>query len=57
VTAAYSTPINADGTIGTWTKVTNALPTARAFGTMGVFGGIIYYINGGPNASIPPNNV
>jgi hypothetical protein len=56
VAAVYSAPINADGTIGTWTTATNSLPTARAFGTMVVFGGIIYYINGDPNASIPPNN-
>ena len=56
VTAVYSAPVNADGTIGTWTTATNVLPTARAFGTMVVFGGIIYYINGDPNASIPPNN-
>ena len=55
VAAVYSAPINADGTIGAWTTATNALPTARAFGTMVVFGGIVYYINGDPNASIPPN--
>lgn len=55
VTAVYSAPVNADGTIGTWTTATNAVPTARAFGTMVVFGGIIYYIDGDPNASIPPN--
>jgi len=55
VATVYSAPVNADGTIGTWTTATNALPTARAFGTMVIFGGIIYYINGDPNASIPPN--
>jgi hypothetical protein len=55
VSSVYSAPVNADGTIGTWTTATNALPSARAFGTMVVFGGIIYYINGDPNASIPPN--
>lgn len=56
LTAVYSALVNADGTIGTWTTATNTLPTARAFGTMVVFGGIIYYINGDPNASIAPNN-
>jgi hypothetical protein len=56
VNAVYSAPVNSDGTIGTWTTATNTLPTARAFGTMVVFGGIIYYINGDPNASIPPND-
>src|SRR5712692_2455036 len=56
VTTVYSAPVNSDGTIGTWTTATNTLPTARAFGTMVVFGGIIYYVDGDPNASIPPNN-
>lgn len=56
VNAVYSAPVNADGTIGTWTTATNTLPTARAFGTMVVFGGIVYFINGDPNASTPPNN-
>ncbi len=55
LTAVYSAPVNADGTIGTWTTATNTLPTARAFGTMVVFGGLIYYINGDPNASLLPN--
>jgi hypothetical protein len=55
VATVYSAPVNADGTIGTWTTATNALPTARAFGTMVVFGGVIYYINGDPNASVAPN--
>ena len=53
VATVYSAPVNADGTIGTWTTAGNALPTARAFGTMVVFGGIIYYINGDRNASTP----
>jgi hypothetical protein len=55
VTGVYSAPVNTDGTIGTWTTSTNTLPTARAFGTMVVFGGIIYYINGDPNSSLLPN--
>lgn len=55
VTAVYSAPVNADGTIGTWATAANTLPTARAFGTMVVFGGINYYINGDPNASLLPN--
>lgn len=56
VNAVYSAPVNSDGTLGTWTTATNALPTKRAFGTTAVFGGIIYYINGDPNGSIAPNN-
>lgn len=56
VTAVYSAAVNSDGTIGTWTTAANALQTPRAFGTMVVFGGIIYYIDGDPNAAVPPNN-
>jgi len=55
VATVYSAPVNADGTIGTWTTAGNALPTARAFGTMVVFGAIIYYINGDPKVPNPPN--
>jgi hypothetical protein len=56
VNAVYSAPINADGTIGTWTTATNTLLKKKSFGTIFVFGGIIYYINGDPNGSILPNN-
>ena len=52
----YSAPVNADGTIGTWTTSTNALLKKKSFGAMFIFGGIIYYINGDPNSSILPNN-
>ena len=55
VNSVYSAVINADGTLGSWTTSTNNLPTARGFGTMFVFGGIIYYIDGDPNPSILPN--
>jgi len=56
-TAVYSAPVNSDGTIGAWTTFTgaNTLPTARAFGSMFVFGGVIYYIDGDPNNSSAPN--
>src|SRR5215472_6138474 len=56
VNAVYSAPVNADGTIGTWTTATNTLLKKKSFGAMVVFGGIIYYSNGDPNSSIPPNN-
>jgi len=56
VNAVYSAPVNADGTIGTWTTATNTLLKKKSFGAMVVFGGIIHYINGDPNSSIPPNN-
>jgi hypothetical protein len=53
--AVYSAPIKTDGTLGTWTTATNALPTATAFGTMFAFGGKLYFINGDPNNSFTPN--
>ncbi len=56
VNAVYSAPVNSDGTLGAWTTATNTLPTARAFGSMFVFGGIIYYIDGDPDSNIPPNS-
>ena len=56
VGAVYSALVKSDGTLGAWTTSTNSLPTPRAFGTMFVFGGIIYYINGDPNSSVPPND-
>jgi hypothetical protein len=56
VNTVYSAPVNSDGTIGTWTTATNALPTKTAFGTMFVYGGIIYFIDGDPNSSILPND-
>jgi hypothetical protein len=54
-TAVYSAPVNSDGTVGTWTTSTNSLPTAAAFGTMFVFGGQIYWINGDQGNSTTPN--
>lgn len=56
VNAVYSAVVNSDGTLGAWSTSTSTLPTARAFGTMFVFGGIIYYINGDPNPSVAPND-
>ena len=56
VGSIYSAQVNADGTLGSWTTSANSLPTPRAFGKMFVFGGIIYYINGDQNSSIPPND-
>ena len=56
VNAVYSAAINADGSLGAWTTSGNALPTARAFGSMVVFGGVIYYIDGDPNSGVLPND-
>ena len=52
----YSAPINADGTLGSWTMSQNPLPTATAFGSMFAFGGKLYFIDGDPNNSTTPNN-
>ncbi|HEV2323745.1 MAG TPA: hypothetical protein VGS10_07325 [Terracidiphilus sp.] len=56
VSAVYSAAINTDGTLGTWTTSTNSLPTARAFGNVFVFGGVIYYIGGDVNTGVAPND-
>lgn len=56
VNTVYSAPINSNGTLGTWTTSSNSLPSARAFGTMFVFGGVIYYIDGDPDSNILPND-
>jgi hypothetical protein len=56
VSTLFSAQVNSDGTLGSWTTSANALPTPRAFGTMFVFGSIIYYVNGDPNSSVPPND-
>ncbi len=55
--AVYSAPINADGTLGTWTTATNVLPplATAAFAEMFAFGGKLYFINGDPNSSTTPN--
>ncbi len=54
VSAVYSAAINSDGTLGAWTTAANAL-SARAFGTMFVFGGTMYYIDGDVNTGVAPN--
>jgi hypothetical protein len=56
VSAVYSAAINSDGSLGTWTTATNSLPTPTAFGTMFVFGGVMYYINGDMNTGVAPND-
>lgn len=54
--AVYSAPVNSDGTLGTWTTATNSLPTPTAFGTMFIFGGVMYYIDGDVNTGVAPND-
>jgi hypothetical protein len=55
VSDVFSAPINPDGTLGSWTKSTNALPLAIAFATTFGFGGNLYVLNGDPNGSSDPN--
>lgn len=54
-TDVFSAPVNSDGTLGSWTKSTNALSTALSFATMFGFGGNLYLVNGDPNGSSDPN--
>src|SRR5260370_21882185 len=53
-TDVFSAPINSDGTLGSWTKSTNALPLAISFATTFGFGGNLYVLNGDPNRSSAP---
>jgi hypothetical protein len=39
-------PIDANGTVGTWSNTTAALPAARTWGRLVVAGGSLYYIGG-----------
>lgn len=45
-TTVYYAPLNADGTIGTWTASPNALPAARTWGKLVSQGGYLYYLGG-----------
>jgi hypothetical protein len=51
----FSAPVNADGTLGAWTKSTNSLPMPVSFATAFAFGGNLYVLNGDPNTSTDPN--
>ena len=53
--AVYSAPVNADGTLGSWTTSANPYPVAVAFATAFGFGGNLYVLNGDPNSSNDPN--
>jgi hypothetical protein len=54
-TDVFSAPINSDGTLGSWTKSTNAFTMAVSFATAFGFGGNLYVLNGDPNGSSDPN--
>jgi N-acetylneuraminic acid mutarotase len=51
----FSAAVNADGSLGTWAKQTNAYATPVSFATAFGFGGKLYVIDGDPNSSTDPN--
>ena len=51
----YSAPVNSDGSLGTWTKQTNAYPSGVSFATAFGFGGKLYVIDGDATNSTDPN--
>jgi hypothetical protein len=53
--AVYSAPVNADGTLGSWTTATNSYPTPISFATTFGFGGNLYVLGGDTNTSTDPN--
>jgi hypothetical protein len=54
-TDVFSAPVKSDGTLGTWTKSTNAYPTAVSFATAFGFAGKLYVIDGDGASSTDPN--
>ena len=54
----YSAPVNTDGTLGTWTKATNAYLTPVSFASAFGFAGKLYVLNGDTaSPSTDPNAV
>ncbi len=51
----FSAPVNSDGTLGTWTKSTNAYPTPVSFATAFGFAGKLYVLGGDSANSTQPN--
>lgn len=51
----YSAPLEKDGTLGAWTKSTNAYPTPVSFATAFGFAGKLYVLNGDTANSTDPN--
>jgi hypothetical protein len=56
-TDVYSAPVNDDGTLGTWTKSTNAYPIGISFATAFGFAGRLYVLGGDTAAATDPNAV
>jgi hypothetical protein len=54
-TDVFSAPVNSDGSLGTWTKQSNAYPAGVSFATAFGFGGKLYVIGGDPSSSTDPN--
>lgn len=53
VNNVYYAPLNADGTIGTWTAAANNLPAVRSWGKLVASGGTLYYLGGQDGAATP----
>jgi hypothetical protein len=51
----FSAPVESDGTLGTWTKATNAYPMAVSFATAFGFAGRLYVLGGDNANSTDPN--
>lgn len=51
----FSAPVNTDGTLGTWTKSTNAYPMGVSFATAFGFAGRLYVLGGDNANSTDPN--
>lgn len=49
--SVYTAPINADGTVGSWTLADETLPYASSAAQIGVFGGYAYYVGGDANST------
>lgn len=48
----FTAPINSDGTIGSWSIISNALPSAVADGSVAITKNYIYYIGGYTTTSV-----
>ncbi|HEX8226779.1 MAG TPA: hypothetical protein VF572_02830 [Candidatus Saccharimonadales bacterium] len=53
----YYAPLNADGTIGTWTAAANTLPAVRAWGKLLAQGNSLYYIGGQDSAGAAQSTI
>jgi hypothetical protein len=50
-------PLDANGTVGTWSSTSGALPAARAWGKLEAAGGTLYYMGGQDSSSASSDQV